>query len=180
MLFKNLKIRFKLRIVAVSQAIIIVLLLGFIFNLTSKLNENVENILTTNSKISLVRNITLDIKDYFSGEENFESVKGNYDLLLDSLKDYEHLDKLKVIWQDVERYEKNLIANDGIIKEVMELTDNSILQSNTYINDVSQKLANPGTRTSVSTLERLVIAGANVNNNANYKIKVLFLKLIHP
>jgi methyl-accepting chemotaxis protein len=177
-MFTNLKIRYKLRIVAYSQALIIILLLGFVFSLTSKLNQNVESILSTNSKISLVRNITLDIKDYFTNEQNFESVKSNYNYLLDSLEGYENLNELKKIWQDVEKYEEITKANNGIIKEVMDLTDNSILQSNTYINNVSQKLANPSTKNAVSTLERLVIIGANVNTSANYQIKVLFYKLV--
>ncbi|NJO87971.1 MAG: hypothetical protein HC831_02655, partial [Chloroflexia bacterium] len=146
--------------------------------LTNKLNQNVENILSTNSKISLVRNITLDIKDYFSGEQNFESVKSDYQHLLDSLEGYENLNELKKIWKDVEKYEEISKANSEIVKEVMDLTDNSILQSNTYITDVSQKLANPATKNSVSTLERLVIIGANINTSANYQIKVLFYRLI--
>jgi methyl-accepting chemotaxis protein len=177
-MFKNLKIRYKLRVVAYSQAVIIVLLLGFVFSLTSKLNQNVENILSTNSNISLVRNITLDIKDYFSGEKKFEVVKANYGQLLDSLAGYKNLDKLKTIWLEVEKYENITKANKQIVNEVFELIDNSILQSNTYINNVSQKLANQATRSSVSTLERLVIIGANINTNTNYKTKVLFYRLI--
>ena len=177
-MFKNLKIRYKLRIVAYSQAVLIILLLGFVFSLTSKLNQNVSNILSTNSKISLVRNIALDIKDYFSGEQSFESIKSNYNLLLDSLKEYENLDQLKAIWQEVEKYHDIINANNEIVNEVMELTNNSILQSNTYISNVSQKLANQATRSSVSTIERLVISGANLNTSANFQIKVLFYKLM--
>lgn len=177
MLFQNLKIRYKLRIVAISQAVIIVLVLAFIFTLTYKLNENVDNILTTNSHTALVRNITLDIKDFFSGDKKFEPISSNYNLLVDSLKGSPHLSDLQNIWSKVVKYNEMAIDNEEIISEMKQLTDNSILQSNTYVQNVSKKLADPRQQGSVSTLERLVIGGATINTNANYQIKVLFYRL---
>lgn len=75
MIYKNLKIKYKLRLVAFSQLVISILLLGFIFVLINKLNSNVNNILSTNKKITLLRNTTLDIKDYFAGETSFETIQ---------------------------------------------------------------------------------------------------------
>jgi len=178
MLFQNLKIRYKLRIVAISQAIIVALLLIFIFTLTYKLSDNVNNILSTNSQTALVRNITLDIKDLFSGDKSFETINNNYNQVLDSLKGSSHLGNIEGVWADVVKYNDLAIDNNRIISEMNQLTDNSILQSNTFLQNISKKLADPRQQGSVSTLERLVIGGATINTNANYQVKVLFYRLV--
>lgn len=67
--------------------------------------------------------------------------------------------------------------NNAIEKEVMELTDTSIDESDGFLRDISAKLADPEQALSVSKLERLTIAGADVNTNSNFSIKVLFLQV---
>lgn len=59
----------------------------------------------------------------------------------------------------------------------MSLADISIKQSDTFIREVSLKLAKGASVDEVSLLERMVIGNANANSNSNYETKVLFLEL---
>ena len=69
------------------------------------------------------------------------------------------------------------IRNNEITKEIMSLADISIKQSDTFIKEVSLKLAKGASVDEVSLLERMVIGNANANSNSNYETKVLFLEL---
>ncbi len=94
---------------------------------------------------------------------------------------FEQIDSIneEVISKDrIEQFKSELIKvqalkqeNDSLEKEVIKLTNFSIQQSNLFINGVSKKLYDG---LPVSKLEKLVITGANMNNNANYKIQSLF------
>ena len=79
--------------------------------------------------------------------------------------------------KDIEQIKKLKKENINLEKELLELTSFSIAQSNKYIEETSSNLAHITRRNNVSKLERLVINGANINTNTNYKITVLFLKL---
>ncbi len=67
--------------------------------------------------------------------------------------------------------------NAEIERQIMELTDLSVRQSNGYVEQVAMKLADPNQADSVSTLERLVIIGANLNTSANLTVKTLFYRM---
>ena len=69
------------------------------------------------------------------------------------------------------------LENEKIEKHIMDLTDLSIEQSNSFINQISEKLSKGASINEVSLMTRAVIAGANGNNNANFRVKVLFLLL---
>ena len=74
---------------------------------------------------------------------------------------------------DIKR--RNLEIED----EIMELSRNSIAQSNGYIEQVVAKLADPALADSVTPLERQVIVGANVNTSANWAIQKLFYQMAY-
>ncbi len=68
--------------------------------------------------------------------------------------------------------------NAEIEQAILELTDLSIRQSNGYIEQVVAKLADPNQDDSVTTLERLVIIGANINTTSNLTIRNLFYRIV--
>ena len=71
--------------------------------------------------------------------------------------------------------------NFEVEKAIFALTKNSKKQSDTYIETMAAKLADPKTSESVSTLERLVIAGAHVNTCTSDNIEMLFYGIaFHP
>ena len=67
--------------------------------------------------------------------------------------------------------------NLKIREKVRKTADENILQSDTYINEVVKRLADPAVEDKVTTLERLVIAGALINTTTNYKLLNIFERL---
>jgi len=67
--------------------------------------------------------------------------------------------------------------NAEIERTLVQLTDLSIRQSNGYIEQVATKLADPNQDDSVTTLERLVIIGANINTTSNLTVRSLFYRV---
>jgi len=179
MIINDLKIRYKLRISVVGQVIILILLLIFIATLFKKLNDNELKTLNSAKEVELIRNVASKINEYSIGAYEFNKLKKEYILLKDTLNENRNLEQLDKIWQNVVSFEKNGSENRSILSEVMKLTDISILQSNTYIEQVAKKLANSQQRRSVSVLERMVIIGANSNTIVNGKIKVLFYRMLN-
>ena len=78
----------------------------------------------------------------------------------------EHLQRIESLFKD----------NVAIEDEIFHLTAASAQQSNDFLTGISAKLADPALEKQVSTLERLVIAGATANSNASMNTQVLFLK----
>ena len=178
MILDDLKIRYKLRILVVGQIIILTLLLIFITTLFKKLSNNELKTYNSAKEVELIRNIASKINEYSAGTYDFNKLKTEYSVLKDTLTETNNLKKLNKIWKDVESFERQNNANKSITAEVMKLTDNSILQSNSYIEQVAKKLAHSQQRNGVSVLERMVLIGANTNTSANFKIKVLFYRML--
>jgi methyl-accepting chemotaxis protein len=78
---------------------------------------------------------------------------------------------------DVAQYDTLRTQGAKIEQDVQKLATLSMAQSNGYIKQVSEKLADDETRKQVSTLERLVIAGANINTIANYELLLRFERM---
>ena len=88
----------------------------------------------------------------------------------------------KAVLENVQTWHAQIMAgkqrNMEIEREVMELTDLSVQKSNSYIEQVATKLADPNQADSVSTLERLVLIGANINTSSNLTVKTLFYQVM--
>ena len=63
--------------------------------------------------------------------------------------------------------------NERIIAEIMAQSATAIEQSNSFIREVSARLADAAQQGSVSPLERAAIAGANANTSFNFQVQVL-------
>jgi len=176
---KNLKltIKQKLLISNASQLIFILLLIFFIFNVNKKLSNLLEEKVAINHNITQLREITFGVKDYVNNKNEFTDIQQLYLQSLSNDTSTTLIGTLKSIWSIVEKIETLRIKNADIEKEVLAFADLSMQQSNNYIQQVSEKLANPSQQNQVTTLERLVIAGANNNTTANANIKFLFLRI---
>lgn len=130
-----------------------------------------------------IRAMSVQINDFLNGKKSYEELSTVFQGILDEVKkndyfkDKEKLDAFAGF--DTQFKEIDVIVKDNIEIEsqVMELTSFSIEQSETFLKEISRKLADKNLRTSVSDLERLVIAGAAVNTTTNFNIKVYFLQL---
>ncbi len=171
---KKLNIREKLILIVVGQLVLVGLMVFFIFNMNMKLTRISEEKQETSEKIDAVESLVIKTKDYIGKSLDYESLESQFK----RVKSEQSLDfNLDSIQDIIIKMEGSREENAGIESEVMSLTNLSIEQSNAFINSMSQKLADPAERNQVSTIERLVIAGANANNNNNYTIQVLFQKM---
>ena len=174
MILNNIKIRYKLRLVIVGQLVLFVVILSYIFSLNGTLDSNVANTIESAAKMDKIRDLTSRFKDFYAGEIDYKTVKDEYGALIEEFG-AARMKKLQLLWAEVESVNKIKNNNKQIEKEIFDLTSNSIEQSNKFLSEISKKLAG-SRRSKVTTLERLVIAGASVNTNSNYNIQTLYLK----
>ncbi len=173
----NFNIKKQLLLVVILQiAFVVVLLMGYFFT-NNTLKQSVDLQGQIAQEMNGIRLFTMQIKDYLNKQITYNNLSEQYNNLNQMIKDSNHRSDLQAIWQSVEEVEKKYQENINIEKQVMDLTNKSISQSNQFINAISQELADENKRNKVSTLERLVIAGANGNNNNNFNIQVLFKDL---
>ena len=174
---KTLKIKQKLMIGVIGQFILIALLMLFIISLNRNLKNVSQTVSTSTVQLNEIKKFTSLSKDFIFDKINFKTLQSDYEKLRATNNSKSSISGLNTMWNKLEEIAKLKSKNTEIEQEVMQLTDESINISSGYINLMSEKLSDPNKRHSVSTLERLVIGGANNNNNSVYKVKVLFLNM---
>ncbi|MCP4154456.1 MAG: HAMP domain-containing protein [bacterium] len=178
---RNLKIKMKLRIPVFLQLLLIIVCIYFYFTLNSLIEtQEAKKELVTGSTRE-IREFFKSVGDYLNQKESFNNINSKLKKTRDNVAKDEELEentaglvKLKNYFKEIER---RFNENKDIEKKIMELTDFSIKQSNSFIEQVSAKLATPARRRSVTTLERRMLVSANMNTAANYKTRLLFLEL---
>jgi methyl-accepting chemotaxis protein len=116
-------------------------------------------------------------KDYLAGRTSFENLEAAFQPFLRAGGGAEEAADAQAIWSDLQAVRGIRQENAAIEAEIEELMAHSISQSNGYIQQVSEKLADPDARHDVTQLERLVIIGASVNTSSSYEIRLLFQEL---
>jgi methyl-accepting chemotaxis protein len=174
---KDLTIRQRLHIPNALYLILIAIVVFLFFHsnaLFGRLSDEQRHL----SEISvMMRDTAYRTKDYINGQIDFEALKAKYDDLTSALDDPALRETFSAIWEQVVRVREIEDRNATIETEIGRLTDHSIEQSNAFLQQVSEKLADEYERESVSRLERLVIAGASVNTSSSYDVKLLFERL---
>lgn len=182
-ILKNMKIRNKLLVPVILQIVLLVLTVVLYFFISAVIKKQEAENEVVKVTTSRLRGMLVSIDSYLNGENSYEAISGEFQDVLTEVKKNEIFEEksrmtafagLDKQFKDVDTMTKE---NVDIEEQVMELTSFSIRQSDTYLKEISRKLANRALRGSVSDLERLVIAGAAVNTGANFNIKVLFLQV---
>ncbi len=173
----NLSIKQKLNLLSAGQLIFVVLIIVFIIVLNRSFDTIRENNAKFSGQSNDLKELSFLVKDYFNEKAGFRTVENKYNAVEKSAISEIDLGDFHEIWENVQTYHQLRNENSDIETSVMQLTDKSIAQSNNYIKEVGAKLADPDKRQEVSTLERLVILGANVNTSSGFRIKDLFHRL---
>lgn len=114
-----------------------------------------------------------------AGEEAEREVLGRFDRLQEAMNGLDSASLPVTIWRDVfQESVRRRQRGQEIQREVFDLTAASVSKSNQYIEAVVGKLADPALKDSVTTLERMVIVGANTNTTVNLQTKSLFLAML--
>ncbi|CCK80649.1 methyl-accepting chemotaxis protein [Desulfobacula toluolica] len=175
--YKNQTLKTKLFFPNILYLILIGTILFFFFNSNSLIQDLSKEQKISNRLSNDILNTALNIKGYINKEINFNDLEKEYNALLGEIKISTLTENFQKIWENVETFQVLREINFKIEEEVYRLADTSIKNSNAYIDTTSKKLADITTRSQITTLERLVIRGANINTSSNYQIKVLFNRL---
>jgi methyl-accepting chemotaxis protein len=178
---KNRKISSKLRIPIVLQLILLLAFVYFFFSIQSLLSTE-KGLRTTLGDIAgRIQTFSFSMNDYLDrSNKNLEQLNTEYKGILKLLinnsffKDKKRIQSFRTLEDEFKKSEALFKSNEVIETQINELTDLSIKQSDGYLKEVSRKLTNRSLRASVSDLERAVIAGATINTNSNFQVKVLF------
>ena len=174
---KNLKISQKLLLGVAGQAIFISLLVFLFFNQNQKMEHVSKYTVEGTKEIEQLKGVASLSNDFIYNKVSYEEINEYFSGLMEKKHTRvvsDMIEKIKARLGEINTFKQN---NDEVEKEVMALTDNSLEMSNSYLSSMSQKLADNRERRNVTTLERLVIAGASNNTNNNHRLKVLFLKM---
>jgi methyl-accepting chemotaxis protein len=182
-ILRNMKIRNKLVVPVVLQVLLLAASITFYFYIDYIIAEKERGSEAAAGITAGIRSMSVHISDYLNGKRSYDELSAEFLGILDEVKKNDYFrDKEKqkdFAGLDTQFKEIDAIVKDDIEIEsqVMELTSFSIEQSEIYLREISRKLADKNLRTSVSDLERLVIAGAAVNTTSNFNVKVYFLQL---
>ena len=180
---KNMKIRNKLLVPVILQVLLLTASISFYFYI-SNIIANQEKESEAAARITAgIKNMSIQINDYLNGKKSHSELSIEFEGLLEEIKKHDYFrdrsqqnnfSSLGTLFNEIEAIVKD---NNEIESQVMELTSFSSAQSESFLKEISWKLADKNLRTSVSDVERLVIAGAAVNTTTNFNIKVYFLQL---
>jgi len=180
---KNLKLKHKLRTPIYFQIFLTIILAYFYFHISSLIRNEAQEIQVVTDTSAQIRGMSYTIDDFLNGKisiDNFKTQHAQIKTILDENNDVfsekTETEAFGLLLSNITNIEGYIIENQEIERKIFELTDLSITQSNEFIKQMSQKLADRNLQSSVSILERKVIEGASVNTNANFNIKILFLR----
>ncbi|MGE0083164.1 MAG: methyl-accepting chemotaxis protein [Desulfococcaceae bacterium] len=176
-IIQNLTIRKKLYIPNLLNAILLLFVIFFFFSSGFLIEDISEKEKIFAGLTARMRDTAHRTKDYLNQALSYEDLEKDFSELMKHISDRDLTGRFSEIRSLVLQIREIEIQNADIEKQIAEFTDFSILQSNTFIQKISEKLADENLEQSVTKLERAVIAGASVNTSANYEIKVLFEKL---
>ncbi len=168
-----IRLNFKQRMLSIiiTQAVFLVFIFILFFLARGNLKGFVDKQMKFQDNINNTVDLIFDIQNFLRGKldyDQLEKLKAETSVDNKSVRDILELVKI------IQGYN---VENTRIRNEILDLTAKSIDNSNTYIFNISQKLADINQRKNISVIERLVIGGALTNTNSAYKIREGVYKL---
>jgi len=180
-----MKLMYKFSIPSLIQVALIIILLIYSLVVGSALMNRLKTNSMALSKTSERVNELVDLTNsYFLEQTTQTEYSESVARFIKELQAQQVFDASKLIEalheidQSVQTSNRLNIENNGFIGNILKLTEESIGNSNGYIELTAKALADPQKRTEVSDLERMVIIGANVNTTTTMKIQVLVYQML--
>ena len=180
-----MKIKQKLLIPSVTQALLIAALLAYILIAGSSLMDNLQ-MQTHQLKDSTneYKNLVELADRFLLGKATVQEYSESSQALIDNLNKQlafdakELISALNEINESIAKIEKMKAQNEANVKQIMKLTNTSMGYSNLFIRETVSKLADPKQRQQISNLQIMVIIGANTNTVSNLKIQSLIFQMM--
>jgi len=171
----------KMFVPALVQILVLVPVIALIVSSRNSSQSSLKQSQATTEQTAQIRDLRDLTNRYFQGPVHQAQLQEQIDAALTQGLDHCDSDDDKNALKEVRASQKTIVAvkqrNAEIEQKIAELTDKSVEQSNGYIELVATKLADPNQADEVTTLERLVLIGANINTTSNLTIKTLFYRL---
>jgi methyl-accepting chemotaxis protein len=174
---KNLKVQHKMLFPNALYVILLGAIIFFFVNSNAIFGVLSEKQKDSDRAADLTQKAAASVLSYVDKRISYSELEKKYESLLPQLKQQNLSAGFKELWVKVNEIRQFREENTKIEKQATELTNYSIEQSNTYIQQMVPKLADESTRAGVSTLEILVVGAANFNTSSNYQLQVLFNRL---
>ena len=173
--------RTKLLLPTVIQAVVLIPIIGVILFSRSNSQRSMRQSQAIVDEMTQLKEIGELANAYYTNPVPQETVDSQlHQAIVAFGNDHQSIGEVTSALQDIVQWQAQIVTgkqrNREIEQEIMDLTEQSAAQSNGYIGQVSQRLADPNQADSVTTLERLVIAGANANTSNSLTIKSLFYR----
>jgi len=175
--FKGTSLKGKLYGLNIFYLILLGIVGFFYFNYNGLIGELSERQRETGTLTENTRAAAFTAKDYLAGRISFEDLEAAFQPFLQARGGSDEAADAQAIWSDLQAVRGIRQENAGIEAEIEELMAHSISQSDGYLEQVSEKLADPDARHDVTQLERLVINGASINTSSSYELRLLFQEL---
>ncbi len=176
-IFNNLKMQHKMFFPNVLNIILFIAIIFFFVNSGSMIKRLSKEQKYADNDMNSIQNASLNIQKYMSHSISYSMLNHKYSAILKQLNNQTISARLEKLWKNVSEINRMRLENNVIGNQIDTLANNSILQSNTYIKNIVTQLANKNTRPNVTTLEMLVIGGADNNTSYNYQLKVAFARM---
>ncbi|MCB2180648.1 MAG: histidine kinase [Desulfobulbaceae bacterium] len=174
---KKMKINQRLLVPNLLYIALLGIVVFFFFN-SGELMKNLSRDQNDNNQmLTSFRNTLLQTKDYLAKAAGYDETRKQYESVSNQLVTAELKSVISHAGENLKKIESLRTENTKIETRIHELTELSMSQSNGYIKEVAQNLADEKKRNEVTTLERMVIIGASINTISNYEIRILFSKL---
>ncbi len=171
----------KLKYKILLPNLLFLVLIAVVMTMFWKSNATIENLREEQSRLGelsmAIRDFSTSFAAYFDGQLEFEALGAGSKRVITMLPTEALVEEATQGGQLLGHIEALRVRNTEIGARVEELIAAASEQSDTYIAQVSAKLADETTRESVSTLERQVIVGAHMATSANHEIRYRFAKL---
>lgn len=172
-----MKINQRLLIPNLLYILLFGIVLFFFFNSNKLITTLAHDREVTDNLMASVRNTVLQTKDYLNQKIDYKTLANQYETLSNQEGAHEIESIFSQVRKKLDQIESLRNSNIQIESRIHEMTESSMAKSNGFIKQIARNLADEQKRHEVSTLERMVIIGANINTSSNYEIRLLFGQL---
>lgn len=156
----NTTLRFKLNLGIISQTFVIILIIGTIFLLRTRISDITKSNTQVFNESKAIQTLAFDMKDYFDNKADYSVIKSQHEKINTEIADEGMLEGLQAVMAEIDKIETVVEKNKGIENEILARLSDSYLTLNDFITGKLKELENTVDRYRVSTSSRKTLSFA--------------------